>query len=194
MYHPHLTLSLKDGPDRVSVHGGYMLGVNRSGAHSGSQTLICHTQCPHSRQTIYKWERLLSANLQVQSQHWFERHYHVLDRFHELLATGDAMPARIKGELETGKAFSMEIHRVRADATKTNVTVQHKGHNCELHSRILHIPELTDGVADPCLEQPEYSEAMASLPDVADSTTWCGPLQPHWIFTCDTCLVKWANR
>eukprot|EP00969_Alexandrium_andersonii_P042353 1858674-Alexandrium_andersonii.AAC.1 len=95
---------------RVSVRGGYALAVKRNLGHAATQTLIDTLTAPLSRQSLNRWESLLSASVIIQSRDWYAQHYEFLRHVQTQLAT--CHPSF------TG--FSFEIHFTRADATNSS--------------------------------------------------------------------------
>jgi len=70
---PHRKRRKKTSRSRVSVPGGYKIGIKRNKGHAGSEAVLSHLEASFKKHTPPKWERLLAANLLLQARDWYHR-------------------------------------------------------------------------------------------------------------------------
>ena len=81
----------------MSVRGGYRLGVKRNICHVGARALIAITESRSKKDSVYRWEHLLAANIIAESMQWYAHHYNYLVYVKSCVAARHAAAASAEG-------------------------------------------------------------------------------------------------
>ena len=186
----------------LSVRGGYRLAIKRNLGHCNTATLMKIVETNVSKWALNNWERLLAANIVVQSRQWYEDQYVMLEEQRAVaLSLGTAASLTTSSfdiTMPHKKLFSYEIHSIRGDATNTAYTGC-KGHVCEVVSKFcqLAFPEAHeveegpdaggagfDGGGDAVIDNCCFAqtESHRIYTDLAKVPKKCGGLESRAIF------------
>eukprot|EP00959_Pyramimonas_sp_CCMP1952_P183635 3839730-Pyramimonas_sp.AAC.1 len=89
----------------LSVSGGYTLAMRRNQSHTGCDAILLQQEKKGSRQNVSRWERLMSANIVLQSRdYYFENYEYIMNLAHRQIPSS---------------GMSYEIHCIRGDGTNT---------------------------------------------------------------------------
>ena len=141
-----------------SVSGGYRLALKSNLGYINAVTLKAVIEADVSRQTIHNWERLMGANVIVQTRAWCdENNTRIDERLTDSKRAGgveysvDDTEHFAATAATSQLAFSWELHAIRGDATKIPINAN-KAHVCEVVSEFCHVdfdtseqPDVADG-------------------------------------------------
>lgn len=99
---------------------GYKLSLRRNLGHAAAKSVILALDAPVGHRTIYRWEKLLAANIVVEAHSFYQTHRRHLD-----LVVPDV-------PLCLARVHSWEIHAVRGDATNSAAIHSYKAHVTEV--------------------------------------------------------------
>ena len=94
---------------RVSICGGYRLAIQRNIAHTGAKSLMRIVDARFNKCTLFRWERLLAANLVLQHRQWVQARYDYSDH---------ARARRSIRGAKVGAQDLREVHDVAHDASR----------------------------------------------------------------------------
>ena len=117
----------------VSMLGGYQLALKRNLGHASASSLVMHLDAGVGVKPVYRWERILGANIMAQARSFYSQHHAYLKSVIEALSN----PQAEAGE-DTQMLLSYEVHSIRADATNSAAVHSAKAHVLELMSFYRH--------------------------------------------------------
>ena len=109
---------------KMSRRGGYRLAIKRNQGHVGSEALVQQQECATGRQTVSRWQRILTAAILLVSHRYYSEHYAHLTSL---------------DEPDKPNFLTYEMHSLRADATN-HMMLKSKAHVCEITSIFSHSP------------------------------------------------------
>jgi hypothetical protein len=160
-----------------TIAGGYKAAAKKMCGHVGSDTFLSIVDLDCCSKTLNNWERLLSANITVQSIDWYGQQYDHVDSQRAILladaTTGSREVPAAPSIFDTAhKIVTWEIHTIRGDASNINVNGS-KAHVCEVISMFSHSTFDDRGAIDfdKLFEQTDLHRVYADLAKVPKTSS-----------------------